>query len=88
MQMAKYTALNVRWYWTNDTAYARQTVQRKSGRSSNMVTMYEKVTVTRDDPAFELYEASFTKENGWTREENSGTVTYSRAKTFGLEVKV
>ena len=53
-----------------------------------MVTMYEKVTVTRDDPAFELYEASFTKENGWTREENSGSVTYSRTKTFGLEVKV
>lgn len=53
-----------------------------------MVTMYEKVIVTRDDPAFELYEASFTKENGWTREENTDSVTYSREKYFGLEVKV
>lgn len=53
-----------------------------------MVTMYEKVIVTRDDPTLELYEASFTKENGWTREENSGSVTYSRTKTFSLEVKV
>lgn len=88
MQMAKYTALNVRWYWTNDTAYARQTVQRKNGRSSNMVTMYEKVTVTRDDPAFELYEASFTAEAGWKREENTDSVTYSREKFFSLEVKV
>ena len=53
-----------------------------------MVTMYEKVTVTRDDPAIELYEASFTAEAGWKREENSGSVTYSRTKTFSLEVKV
>ena len=53
-----------------------------------MVTMYEQVTVTRDDPAFELYEASFTAETGWKREENSGSVTYSRTKTFSLEVKV
>lgn len=57
-------------------------------KGKNMVTMYEKVIVTRDDPALELYEASFTKENGWAREENSGSVTYSRTKTFSLEVKV
>lgn len=53
-----------------------------------MVTMYEEVTVTRDDPAFELYEASFTKESGWSKNERSDSVTYSRTKTFSLEVKV
>lgn len=52
-----------------------------------MITKKEIITISRDDLMFELYDGFFTKENGWTREECTVSVTYTRIEYFNSEPK-
>ncbi len=47
-----------------------------------MITKKEIITISRDDRMFELYDGFFTKENGWTKEECTVSVTYTRIEYF------
>lgn len=40
------------------------------------------ITVTRDDPMAKIFEEQCTKENGWTKEECTVSVTYTRIEYF------
>lgn len=47
-----------------------------------MITKKEIITITRDDPLAERCDEVFTKENGWTKEECTISVTYTRTQWF------
>lgn len=47
-----------------------------------MITKKEIITISRDDRMFKLYDGFFTKENGWTKEECTVSVTYTRIEYF------
>lgn len=49
-----------------------------------MITKKEIFTITRDDPLAEKCDEVFTKENGWTKEECTVSVTYTRIQCSGL----
>ena len=54
-----------------------------------MITKKEIITITRDDPAAKLYDGFCTKQNGWTKEECTVSVTYTRIQWFdGMKEKV
>jgi hypothetical protein len=53
-----------------------------------MITKKEIITITRDDPLAEKCDEVFTKENGWTKEESTVSVTYTCEQWFaGVMVK-
>ena len=52
-----------------------------------MITKKEIITISRDDRMFKLYDGFFTKENGWTKEECTVSVTYTRIESISAEVK-
>ena len=47
-----------------------------------MITKKEIITVSRDDPRAEMYDTFCAKENGWTKEECTVSVTYTRIEYF------
>lgn len=51
-----------------------------------MITEKTIITVTRDDPMAKIFEEQCTKENGWTKEECTVSVSYTHFKYLGLEV--
>ena len=48
-----------------------------------MITITEVITVTRDEPMAKMYDEVYTKENGWSKEECTVSVTYRRIQWLG-----
>lgn len=49
-----------------------------------MITKKEIITITHDDPRAKLYDGFCPKENGWTKEECTVSVTYTRIQRLSV----
>ena len=52
-----------------------------------MITKKEIITITRDDPMAKVFAEVLTKENGWTKEECTVSVTYTHFQWMGKELE-